>query len=236
MPPYWRTQLYEYRERYAEGELPNIDDIEAIENPSDRHEVIMLAYSYGLQVDYERHQVARMDRTDRFHVLLFAYDEKQIVPDFEGHRLDDFEEKHRCLLMKLAYNAGMAPDYRLHGLNNICDGRRRAGLLMAAYKAGLTPDRDAHHLRFIVKEFRAEVLVAAYKAGLEPIFEVDMKLLSGCWARPMSKPSFIIAMYDNGLQPTAEHLVDLSKDSEFSIVSEHLCEGARRNTTFVTGL
>jgi hypothetical protein len=225
MSPYRRTLLDEYRDRYAEGELPNIDDIEAIEQPSDRHVVLMLAYGYGLHVDYERHQLADMDRTDRFNLLLFAYDEKQIVPDFEGHRLDDLEEKDKCLLLKLAYNTGMAPDYRLHGLDNICDGRRRAGLLMAAYKAGLTPDRDAHKIWFIAKEFRSEVLIAAYKAGLEPSFEVDMELLSGCWTRPMSKPSFIIAMYDNGLQPKAEHLVDLSKDSEFSIVSEHLRKG-----------
>jgi predicted membrane chloride channel (bestrophin family) len=51
----------------------------AIETTSDRHGVVsMLALNTAFKL-VTRHQVARMDRTDRFHVLLFAYDEKQIV-------------------------------------------------------------------------------------------------------------------------------------------------------------
>jgi hypothetical protein len=54
-----------------------------------------------------------MDRTDRFHVLLFAYDEKQIVPDFEDTD-STISRKGQCLLMKVAQRWDGA-DYRLHG-------------------------------------------------------------------------------------------------------------------------
>jgi hypothetical protein len=216
------TKYDEYNLRYSEGESPSIEDIETIVDRYERFEVIRLAYNFGLQVDYERHEVSYMRPRDHFMVLMYAYRQKQLDPHFASHRLAYFTSHEGSMLLIAAYEAGMVPDYMAHGIGSFeptCRGR----VLVAAYEAGLPPDRTIHQWSSLYGSSSCyKVVIAAYKAGLKPVLALDLEILAGSWTQDLVKSKFVITLYECGLKPTAAHLTDLCDDYVIALVTSYL--------------